>query len=252
MKSKPNVCILKTDGTNCDDETSYAFEKAGGNCRTVHLNRLRNGADKLSNYQILAISGGFSYGDDLSSGKVLALELTVFPFLKNQLQEFVAAKKLIIGICNGFQVLARTGLLPFGEMGKMEITLAHNFSGHFECQWVQLQIIEESPCVFTQNMDRLIGLQIAHGEGRFETANEIILRQIELQKLAVMRYYGCNPNGSLSNVAGICDPTGRIFGLMPHPERFVELTQHPKWRRFSRGARPHGLKIFENAVNYFK
>lgn len=248
MNSKPNVCILKTDGTNCDNETSYAFEKAGGSCKIVHVNQLRNNTDRLSNYQILAISGGFSYGDDIASGKVLALELTTF--LKDQLQEFVTAGKLIIGICNGFQVLARTGLLPFGNMGKMEITLAHNFSGHFECRWTQLQI-EKSPCVFTQNMDKIIGLQIAHGEGRFET-KEGILSRILGQDLVAIRYYGCNPNGSLNDIAGICDPTGRIFGLMPHPERFVELTQHPEWRRLPRDVKPHGLKIFENAVNYFK
>lgn len=246
---KPNVCILKTDGTNCDNETSYAFEKAGGNCRTVHLNQLRNAADKFSNYQILAISGGFSYGDDIASGKVLALELTTF--LKDQLQEFVTAGKLIIGICNGFQVLARTGLLPFGETGKMDITLAHNFSGHFECRWVQLQI-EESPCVFTQNMDKIIiELQIAHGEGRFET-KEGILSRILSQSLVAMRYYGCNPNGSLNDIAGICDPTGRIFGLMPHPERFVDRIQDPNREKASQNLEPHGLKIFQNAINYFK
>ncbi|MCK6462251.1 MAG: phosphoribosylformylglycinamidine synthase subunit PurQ [Candidatus Pacebacteria bacterium] len=249
MAYKPNVCILKTDGTNCDNETSYAFEKAGGICKTVHLNQLRNGADKLFNYQILAISGGFSYGDDIASGKVLALELTTF--LRDQLRYFVALGKLIIGICNGFQVLVRTGLLPFGNIGKMEATLAHNSSGHFECRWVNLEINSSSPCVFTLGMAGVKFLQIAHGEGKFYADGQA-LERIEKENLAVIRYLGANPNGSLNCIAGICDPTGRIFGLMPHPERFVELTQYPEWRRFPENVKPHGLKIFENAVDYFK
>jgi phosphoribosylformylglycinamidine synthase len=243
---KPNVCVLKTDGTNCDEETSYAFSKAGGKCRTVHLNQLRSGNDKLSNYQILAIPGGFSYGDDIVSGKVLALEL--MSFLKDQLQEFVAAEKLIIGICNGFQALVRTGLLPFRDIGNMQTMLTHNSSGHFECRWVELWV-RDNPCVFTKGIAYAF-MQIAHGEGRFY-AEKDVLAQIESQNLVAMRYSEHNPNGSLNNIAGICDPTGRIFGLMPHPERIVELTQHPDWRRFKEGIKPHGLKIFENAVNYF-
>ena len=244
---KPNVCVLKTDGTNCDEETSYAFSKAGGKCRIVHLNQLRSDNDELANYQIIAIPGGFSYGDDIVSGKILALELT--SFLKDQLQEFVAAGKLIIGICNGFQVLVRAGLLPFGDIGNMQVTLAHNSSGHFECRWVELWV-KDNPCVFTKGIGYAV-LQIAHGEGRFY-AKKNVLAKIEAENLVVMRYFNNNPNGSLNSIAGICDPTGRIFGLMPHPERFVELTQHPNWREIPKDTEPMGLKVFKNAVNFFK
>ena len=244
---KPNICVLKTDGTNCDEETSYAFSKAGGKCRIVHLNQLRSDNDELANYQIIAIPGGFSYGDDIVSGKILALELT--SFLKDQLQEFVAAGKLIIGICNGFQVLVRAGLLPFGDIGNMQVTLAHNSSGHFECRWVELWVKDN--CVFTKGI-YYAALQVAHGEGRFY-AEKNVLAKIESQKLVAVRYCsGHNPNGSLWDIAGICDPTGRIFGLMPHPERFVELTQHPNWRELPNDVEPRGLKIFKNAVNFFK
>lgn len=246
---QPKICILKADGTNCDNETSYAFEKAGGICKTVHVNQLRSGAEKLSDYQILAISGGFSYGDDVASGKILALELT--SFLSDQLREFVEADKLIIGICNGFQVLTRTGLLPFKNVGKMSVTLAHNSSGHFECRWVDLQV-QWSPCVFTSSMEGdTKSLQIAHGEGRFH-AEERVLKKIEGDGLVVMRYFDRNPNGSVNDIAGICDPTGRIFGLMPHPERFVDIIQCPEGVDFDENSeQPHGLKIFENAINYF-
>ena len=244
---KPNVCVLKTDGINCDEETSYAFSKARGECRTVHLNQLRSGNDKLSNYQILAIPGGFSYGDDIVSGKVLAIEL--ISFLKDQLQEFIGKGKLIIGICNGFQVLVRTGLLPFGDIGNMQATLSHNSSGHFECRWVELWV-RDNPCVFTKGIGYAI-MQVAHGEGRFY-AEKNVLARIESQNLVAMRYCDHNPNGSLNDIAGICDPTGRIFGLMPHPERIVELTQYPNWREIPDDVEPNEFKIFKNAINFFK
>lgn len=253
---KPRVCVLRTDGTNCDEETAHAFEKAGGESHLVHVNELRCGSRRLRSYQILAIPGGFSYGDDIASGKILAVEL--ISYLRNELEGFIARPNLVIGICNGFQVLVRTGLLPFRHLGDMQATLTTNDSGHFECRWVSM-LAEPSPCVFTQKLEGPPELQVAHGEGKFYADNETLV-EIEEGSLVVLRYakegkatmqYPANPNGSLNSIAGVCDRTGRIFGLMPHPERFVEPTQHPNWRR-KKIARPHGLAIFENAIKYLQ
>ena len=242
---KPQVCVLRTDGTNCDEETSRAFTKAGGECTPVHVNELRDGSRELRGYQILAIPGGFSYGDDVVSGKILAVEL--LSFLRDQLSEFVEAGNLIIGICNGFQVLVRTGLLPFRELGTMSATLTDNDSGSFHCRWIDL-VVSESRCVFTSGMEgKGISFQMAHGEGKF-FACENVLSSLEEQQLVPIRYVN-NLNGSLHNIAGVCDPTGRIFGLMPHPERFVEVHQHPNWRRIP-NLQPQGLPIFTNGVTF--
>ncbi|MCG8403004.1 MAG: phosphoribosylformylglycinamidine synthase I [Firmicutes bacterium] len=254
---KPRICVIRTDGTNCDRETFYAFEKAGGVSEMVHVNQLRRGDKKLAHYQILAIPGGFSHGDDIHSGKILSVELT--SFLKEQLSQFVAAGKPVLGICNGFQVLARTGLLPRGELGRISTTLMHNHSGRFECRWVHLRV-ENSRCIFTRGLaDTLVNYQVAHGEGRFY-AGEETLAEIETGGQAVFRYadpatggstaaYPLNPNGSLNAIAGICDPTGLVLGLMPHPERFVENFHHPNWRRGG-FKEPHGVPLFRNAVEY--
>lgn len=253
---KPRICILRTDGTNCDLETSYAFQKAGGNPELVHVNQLRSGAEKLANFNLLVIPGGFSYGDDVHSGKVLAVELT--SFLKEQLSQFVSSGKLILGICNGFQVLVRTGLLPGGTPGNITATLMTNDSGRFECRWVNM-VVENTNCVFTMGLaGSQVNYQSAHGEGKLYTSPKA-LEEIETSGQVVFRYIGTdgnptadyplNPNGSLNSIAGICDVSGRILGLMPHPERFVESTQHPNWRR-NQSTEPHGLKLFQNAVRY--
>ncbi|MEW5954447.1 MAG: phosphoribosylformylglycinamidine synthase I [Bacillota bacterium] len=253
---KPRVCVLRTDGTNCDLETSYAFQKAGGEPGLVHVNQLRSGAEKLAGFNILVIPGGFSYGDDVHSGKVLAVELT--SFLREQLSQFVASGKLILGICNGFQVLVRTGLLPGGTPGNITATLMTNDSGRFECRWVNMAV-EKTNCIFTLGMEgRQINFQSAHGEGKLYTSPQA-LAEIETNGQVVFRYtgpdgkptagYPHNPNGSLNAIAGICDLSGRILGLMPHPERFVESTQHPNWRRHQ-DVEPHGLQLFQNAVRY--
>ncbi len=240
----PRICILRTDGTNCDVETEHAFRLAGGVSDFIHVNQLRDGSKRLADYQILALSGGFSYGDDIASGKVLANELV--SRLRDQMQAFVEAGNLVIGICNGFQILVRTGLLPFPTLGDMHATLAHNASGHFQCEWVELEV-EESPCLFTQGLPDRIELQMAHGEGRFFAADQVLDR-LEEAHLVALRY-AVNPNGSANGIAGLCDPTGRIFGLMPHPERFVRPTQHPNWRRDD-APPPFGLAIFQNAVRH--
>ncbi|MBI2327310.1 phosphoribosylformylglycinamidine synthase I [Candidatus Curtissbacteria bacterium] len=270
---KPKVCILRTDGTNCDEELFYAFEKFGAAPQYVHVNQLRAKSKKLKAFQILALPGGFSYGDDVASGKILAVEL--ISYLKDQLQEFISKNGLVIGICNGFQTLVRTGLLPFGHLGKMEATLAQNESGHFECRWIRLKI-EKSRCPFLNlylkpglptyskpGLDNglengVFELAVNHGEGRFFANNETIAT-MEQSNLVVFRYvdgkgkptghYPENPNGSINAIAGVCDPTGRILGLMPHPEKFVDITQYPNWRR-GKVTEPHGAFIFKQLIRF--
>lgn len=237
--SGPWACVLRTDGTNCDKETAHAFEVAGGVANLVHVNQLRAGTVRLTHHQVLIIPGGFSYGDDLASGKVIANELLTF--LRDQLEEFVGRGGLVLGICNGFQVLVRTGLLPYRQLGTMQATLAHNTSGVFQCQMVRLLAEPQSPCVFTQGLTDL-RLQMAHGEGRFWAPGEV-LERIESDQLVALRY-ATNPNGSLNEIAGLCDPTGRVFGLMPHPERFTDVN----WRRAT--TLSSGALIFANAVRH--
>jgi len=251
---RPKICILRSDGTNCDVELAYAFEKAGGKSQFVHVNELRNKQISLKDFQVLALPGGFSYGDDIASGKILAVEMV--SFLKKELERFRNKGGLIIGICNGFQTLIRTGLLPFGNLGKMDATLAPNDSGHFECRWVRLKSEKENRCKFLQGNENTGWYSVNHGEGKF-FANNKTIETIEQSNLVVFRYidedgkptqkYPQNPNGSLNAIAGISDPTGLVFGIMPHPEKFVDVTQYPNWRR-EKITKPHGLFIFENII----
>lgn len=278
MNKNPRVLVLKTDGTNCDEETFFAFKLAGGDPKIVHVNELRSKKENLKNYNILALPGGFSYGDDVTSGKILAIELS--SFFSDELKKFINRKDtLIIGICNGFQVLIRTGLLPFRTIGKMHATLTNNDSGKFECRWVNLKIEPKSKCVFLKNLitsdggrlnvseamtpprwTNTVSFQVAHGEGKFFADNETI-KKIERENLVSLRYadengkktfeYPKNPNGSINAIAGICDITGRILGLMPHPERFIFKHHHPNWRRMDI-LEPQGLPIFKNMIKYVK
>jgi len=260
MKNKPNVLILRTEGTNCDEELYFAFQLAGGNPDYVHVNELRDKSKKLKDFQILALPGGFSYGDDVASGKILAVELT--SFFQEELEKFVKRKEtLTIGVCNGFQTLIRTGLLPFNTPGKMKATLTNNDSGHFECRWIKLKFDEKNTSPFLKGLGgKTVSYQVAHGEGKFYTDDKT-LSEIENKNLVGVRYidisdkptmdYPANPNGALNAIAGITDPTGRIFGLMPHPERFVLREQHPNWRSMDIKT-PPGLPIFKNAITYVK
>jgi phosphoribosylformylglycinamidine synthase subunit PurQ / glutaminase len=255
-REKPvRVVVLRTAGTNCDVETAYAFEKVGAEVERIHVNRLAENRRGLDRFHVLALPGGFSYGDDIASGKVLANEIRYR--MEDEIRRFVADGKLIIGICNGFQVLVKAGLLPRLRGDKVEATLTVNDRALFEDRWVHLRV-EESPCVFVRPGDALY-LPVAHGEGKF-IAEKGVLAEIVRKKLVVARYVGpnggsnpgypWNPNGSLSDIAGICDPTGRIFGLMPHPERHVEPTQHPRWTREEPKSEGDGLKVFRNTVDF--
>ena len=261
---KPKVLILRTAGTNCDAETDVAFQLAGAETSLVHIQNLISGKTNLCDYQILAIPGGFSYGDDIAAGILLAVEMK--HKLRAALDRFVSENKLIIGICNGFQVLVRTGLLPGTGNGSPEITqrttLAMNTSAKFECRWVELST-QQSPCVFTKGAKPHLYLPVAHAEGRF-TAPPDVLEELESNNQVVFRYrngaksalgkteYPHNPNGSDADIAGICDVTGRIFGLMPHPERFLTKYNHPRWTREDLPEEGDGLTIFKNAVDYAK
>lgn len=234
--ANPRICVLQADGINCDHELFYAFEKYGGKPEFVHINQLRAKSKKLNAFQILAVPGGFSYGDDVASGKILAVELV--SYLKDEMQSFIDKKGLVIGICNGFQALVRTGLLPFGNLGRMDATLAQNNSGHLECRWVKI-ITEKSKCPFLP-AGQITEVSVNHGEGKFYSTNEVI-DKVEREKLVTFRYidekgkptmlYPANPNGSTNAIAGVTDPTGLMLGLMPHPEKFIEINQHPNWRR---------------------
>ncbi|MDP3941358.1 MAG: phosphoribosylformylglycinamidine synthase I [bacterium] len=257
MKTKPNVCILRSDGTNCDEDLAFAFQLAGATTDFVHINELRRRQRKLSEFQILALPGGFSYGDDLASGKVLAVEL--ISFFKDDLQQFVEKNGYVLGVCNGFQTLIRTGLLPFDALGTMSATLTNNDSGHFECRFVRMKT-EKSAAPYFDDLEQILDVSVNHGEGKL-FADKNILDRLEKQRLVVFRYvdekgkptmhYPENPNGALRAIAGICDKTGRILGLMPHPEKFVEVTQHPNWRR-EHFTKPHGQLFFERIVHFVK
>ncbi|OGH12690.1 MAG: phosphoribosylformylglycinamidine synthase I [Candidatus Levybacteria bacterium RIFCSPHIGHO2_01_FULL_40_10] len=254
---KPKVCILRADGINADEELFYAFEKFGAAPEFVHINELRTKGKKLKDFKILAIPGGFAYGDDIVSGKILATEL--ISFLKSQLGEFISRRGQIVGICNGFQVLVRTGLLPFNTPGEMGATLSQNASGHFECRFIRIKI-EDSRAVFLKPyVGEIIDIAVNHGEGRFYALPDV-LEKIEKENLVFARYvdesgsptqiYPKNPNGALNAIAGITDPTGYIIGMMPHPEKIIEVTQHPNWHRGN--VKAGGGFIFEGMVNFAK
>lgn len=258
----PNTLILRTAGTNCDQETKYAFELAGAKAEMQHVNLIMQEPQRLAQFQILALPGGFTYGDDIAAGKVLAVEL--MNSLRDQLQEFVAKGGLIIGICNGFQVLVKTGLLPdakFAGAADRKLTLTNNTSGKFEARWVRLQAPHNTVCVFA-SPDEELDMPVAHAEGRLVCSDPSVLRRLIDAGQVVYRYTGADgkapsypedPNGSVDNIAGVCDPTGRIFGLMPHPERYLSGWQHPRWTRENRGeAEGDGLRLFRRAVDYLK
>lgn len=263
---KPKVIILRTAGTNCDKETKFAFELVGASAELVHINQVACGNKKLSDYQILSLPGGFSYGDDVAAGKILANELIYK--LKSQLLEFISDGKLIIGICNGFQVLVKAGILPGNSSFRQSVSLTNNDSGKFEDRWTYLKNLKtkRQKCIWTRGLPGIIYLPVAHGEGKFITKDKNILENLYQNSQIVLQYcssdgilegYPDNPNGSLDNIAGICDRTGRIFGLMPHPERHILATQHPRWMReagFTSRQRLNkegdGLLIFRNGVEY--
>jgi phosphoribosylformylglycinamidine synthase len=252
----PRVLILRAPGANCNTEAQFAFERAGAAAEPVHINRLREQPSLLHRYQVLVVPGGFTYGDDVAAGKILANQLA--HFLGDALRRFRDADKLVLGICNGFQALLKAGLIvPPDEDGPLA-TLTNNASGKFEDRWIYLRATP-GKCPFLRGYDRL-HVPVAHGEGNFVCRKPWILQGLEQAGQVVLRYvnsegqpapYPVNPNGSHGDVAGVCDTTGRVLGLMPHPERHVLPTQHPRWTRLGLAPEGDGLRLFRNAVQHF-
>lgn len=268
---KVNALILTGFGLNCDGETAHAFELAGAAAHKVHINKLVSGEVRLEDFQILAFGGGFSWGDDHGAGVIQALKLK--NHIGRDLLTFVDQGKLIIGICNGFQALVNLGLLPGldNDYTKRSVSVTFNDCGNFRDQWVHLTANSESPCVFTRGMT-MADYPVRHGEGKFIAEKDVVDTLVANHQV-VFQYadangapakgaFPLNPNGSLHDIAGICDPTGRIFGLMPHPEAYNHFTNHPDWtrntQRLKREGNPLdqdmtvGIKLFKNGVDYIK
>jgi phosphoribosylformylglycinamidine cyclo-ligase len=272
--SNPRALVLRAPGINCDRETAQACRLVGFETGLLHINQLLKAPEHLLDYHFLVIPGGFSYGDDLGAGTLLAKNLVIH--LGAQLQQFIDEGRLILGICNGFQVLVRAGLLPGIEGVSLNASqvpttsLISNASGQFECRWVTLST-QAGPCIFTQSMHHTIELPVAHGEGNFVLADPNLLPLLQAKGQIPLVYtmnewwispssatpsfssfipYPDNPNGSIGNVAGICNPQGNVFGLMPHPERYIHALQHSQ-RRGTQGD-GDGLMLFKNAYEYVK
>jgi phosphoribosylformylglycinamidine synthase I len=259
---RPRTLILRTAGTNCDGETAHAFELAGAEARFLHLNRVLERPSVLDEFQILAIPGGFSYGDDIAAGRIFANQIA--HHLGEALHRFVGAGKPIIGVCNGFQVLVKTDLLPgpIGGRAGQSATLTNNDCGRFLDRWVRLEP-HAGQCIWTQGLETL-ELPIAHGEGKFVPADDAVRRALWADGHVALTYvnqdgtpaggkFPANPNGSIDDIAGVCDASGLVFGLMPHPERFVSPLQHPAWTREPKlAAEGTGLRVFRNAVAHVR
>lgn len=257
---QPHALILRAPGTNSDQETAYAFDVAGAATELMHVNRVLEQPSLLESFQIICVPGGFSYGDDIAAGRIFGNQLQIH--LADALAEFHHAGKLVLGICNGFQVLLKTNLLAKPDEAGPTATLTLNDSGHYEARWVNLGV-EPGNCVFLRGIEAM-ELPVAHAEGKFLTRDDQTLAALEQRGQLVLRYrspngsrevstevpYPANPNGAMGNVAGMTDDSGRVLGLMPHPERFIDATHHPTWTRNPRAA-GEGLRLFQNAVQYF-
>lgn len=255
--------VLRAAGINCDLETEFALELAGAQAERVHVNRLIEKPGLLDEYQIIVFPGGFSYGDDVAAGKILANQ--IIHHLSDSIRAFTEAGKLVLGICNGFQVLVKAGILPGDEeagskAGRQSVSITDNDSGKFEDRWVYLEPATDK-CVFIEP-GRRIYLPIAHAEGKVVVRDEATLESLKSAEQIAFRYVdrdGCeggfpvNPNGSVDSIAGLTDATGRVLGLMPHPERFMRYTQHPHWSRLeSKQDDADGMTIFSNAVRFVR
>ena len=275
MSDNVRVAVLFGFGINCDRETAAVFDMVGGTSERLHVNNLVQGNRSLEEFDILAVPGGFSFGDHLGSGRLLGNRLRFA--LREQLQKFVSSGKPIIGICNGFQALVKTGLLPGPENASLEpdliqrASLTLNNTGRYEDRWVTLEFDSQSPCIWTKGIQR-IECPVRHGEGRFVMPTNSELDRLSSNHQLTVRYvdpstesgaglsddllpFPLSPNGSMRNIAGICDPTGLVFGLMPHPEAFYTMWLHPEHTSMKlnedewEGA---GLQIFRNAVEYVR
>jgi phosphoribosylformylglycinamidine synthase subunit PurQ / glutaminase len=254
-KTAPTALVLQAIGTNRDLDVAEALRQAGAEAQFVHLNQLRSGEYHWSDFQMLVLPGGFSYADALGAGKLLALDLQAY--FADEVQTFVASGKPAIGICNGFQTLVKSGILPQKAIPPVA-TLTFNARRHFECRWVTLQPLSKK-CVWTAGLTASIYCPIAHGEGNFVTCDQPVLEELADHDQIALVYtfengtpaagnYPENPNGSLLDIAGVCNPAGNVLGLMPHPENHIFAYQHPRWTRGEQTG--SGLTLFQKGVEY--
>ena len=271
MTQQIRAIVITGNGTNCEMEMAHACRLAGfDDVEIVHISELLCGARRLDDYHFLNLPGGFLDGDDLGSAKAGANRILHARVsggkerLFAQFIRFIGAGKLILGVCNGFQLLVKLGVLPGldGVYDRQSVTLTYNDSGRFEDRWVYLRINKASPCVFTRGLDGIY-LPVRHGEGKFMTNNEETLARLRKKNLIALQYsdptygrttmdYPANPNGSVAAIAGICSETGRIFGLMPHPEAYLHRTNHPRWTREELPEEGMGLSLFRNAAAFLR
>jgi phosphoribosylformylglycinamidine synthase len=269
MPKKVKSIVITGNGTNCEMEMAHACRLAGSDeVDIVHISMLLDGEKSLDEYHFLNLPGGFLDGDDLGSAKAGANRILHArvkgnsEILYDQFARFIAQGKLILGVCNGFQLLVKLGMLPGfdGDYRTQTVTLTFNDSGRFEDRWVYLWLNHASPCIFTKNIGRLY-LPVRHGEGKFIAKDEDILKRLHDSRQVPVQYshhdcvdiamdYPANPNGSIDGIAGICDSTGRIFGLMPHPEAYLHYTNHPRWTREKLPKEGMGMEIFKNAIDF--
>lgn len=256
MAKFPKALIMRGPGTNCDQEAKWALELAGARVDDCHINRMMKNPQILRDYQLLALPGGFTYGDDISAGAVLALEIR--KFLGDELTAFIEAGKLVVGICNGFQVLIKSGFLP-GNGLENKTTLFFNDSAKFECRWIHLKKNEKNKSPFLSLLPDIIPCPVAHAEGKFIVDDENTLQKIQSGNQVAFEYvdksgnhgdYPVNPNGSVAHIAGITDITGRVLGMMPHPERNIFANQLPDIHRDNHKGSAVGLELFKGAIEY--
>lgn len=254
--SKVNVLVLRAAGINCDEEVMHCWKIAGASPTLMHINELTKQPKILDDIQIVTLPGGFSYGDDIAAGVILAQRLQ--HDIAGPMKKLIDRGGGILGICNGFQVMVKMGLLPGVDNSTDQVTVTYNDSAKFEARWVKMRVTTDR-CVFLKK-DSVLEMPVEHAEGKVVTVDENVADQLDKQGLIAVKYVdenGCsdkypeNPNGSVAGIAGLCDPTGRVFGLMPHPDRHFDHTHHPQWTRRTFDHTPDGLTVFQNAVSHW-
>lgn len=250
------VLVLRAAGINCDEEVMHCWRLVGARPVLVHINSLAAKPSLLDDTEIVTLPGGFSYGDDIAAGQILAQR--ILHDLRQPLHTFIDRGGGLLGICNGFQTLVKTGFLPGGDVGRDEVTVTDNDSAKFEARWVKLEVRTDRCPFLTPKM--VLEMPVEHAEGKVVTARDTVAAKLQERGQIAVRYvddegrfdaYPANPNGSAAGIAGLCDPTGRIFGLMPHPDRHFDHTHHPQWTSRTPRGIPAGLSVFQNAVEYW-